>query len=65
MTKTVKPQIVALKTLFETKKELENPRKFLVNIEIDTRKWIQKDIDEKKENVSINVWKITTYSRDI
>jgi hypothetical protein len=37
--KNIKSQNIRLKTLFDTKEELENLRIFLINIEIVTRKW--------------------------
>jgi hypothetical protein len=43
----MKSQTITLKTLFETKKDIENLEKFLIDIEIVTRKWI---LEESKEN---------------
>jgi predicted hydrolase (HD superfamily) len=36
------------------KNELENLGKFLINIEIATRKWILRDLDEDEEEETIN-----------
>jgi hypothetical protein len=49
----MKPQAITLKTLFGTKKDIENPRIFLINTEIATRKWILRDTNEdiEKKNV--------------
>ncbi len=49
----MKSQIIKLKIFFETKKDLENLRKFLINIEIVTKKWNLKNTgkDEKNEQI--------------
>jgi hypothetical protein len=46
----MKSQTISLKTLFETKKSIENLRKFLIDIEIVTRKWILEDLKENEED---------------
>ncbi len=46
----MKPQTTTLKTLFETKKGLENLGEFLINTEIATRKWILGETEETVEN---------------
>jgi hypothetical protein len=52
----MKPRVVTLKTLFETKKGLENLGKFLISTEIATRRWILGDVDDEEEKEkSINV----------
>jgi hypothetical protein len=45
----MKSQTTTLKTLFETKKNIENLRKFLIDTEIATRKWILEDTKENEE----------------
>jgi hypothetical protein len=45
----MKSQTTTLKTLFETKKNIENLRKFLIDTEIVTRKWILEDTKENEE----------------
>jgi hypothetical protein len=45
----MKSQDITLKTLFGTKKRLENLRIFLINTEIATRKWILGDVDDENE----------------
>jgi hypothetical protein len=45
----MKPQDTTLKTLFGTKKGLENLGIFLINTEIATRKWILGDVEEENE----------------
>jgi hypothetical protein len=54
----MKFQIITLKTLFETKKNIENLRKFLINIEIVTRRWILSDLNEENEDEE-DEWKIS------
>jgi hypothetical protein len=49
----MKSQDTTLKTLFETKKNLENLRIILINIEIVTRKWILSDVDDENEKKSV------------
>ncbi len=44
----MKPQNITLKTLFETKKRIENLAQFLINIEIVTRKWILEDLEDSE-----------------
>jgi hypothetical protein len=44
----MKSQIITLKTLFETKKKIKNLKKFLIDTEIVTRKWILKDTKENE-----------------
>ncbi len=51
--KNMKSQDTTLKTLFETKKNLENLRIILINIEIVTRKWILSDVDDENEKKSV------------
>jgi ribonuclease HI len=51
--KNMKSQNTTLKTLFETKKSLENLRIFLINTEIATRKWILSDVDEENDEESV------------
>jgi hypothetical protein len=48
----MKPQDITLKTLFGTKKSLENSRIFLINTEIATRKWILSDVEDENEKKS-------------
>jgi hypothetical protein len=48
MINEMKPQTTTLKTLFETKKDIENLGKFLIDTEIATRKWILEDAKEEK-----------------
>ncbi len=48
----MKPQITTLKTLFETKKGIENLGAFLINIEIATRRWILKDFEDNDEDTN-------------
>jgi hypothetical protein len=50
MINEMKSQTTTLKTLFETKKDIEKLRKFLIDTEIATRKWILEDAKEEKEN---------------
>ncbi len=50
MINQMKCQIITLKTLFETKKDLENLKKFLIDIEIVTRRWILEDLEENEQN---------------
>ncbi len=50
MINEMKSQITTLKTLFEIKKDIENLRKFLIDTEIVTRKWILRDTKENEEN---------------
>jgi hypothetical protein len=45
----MKSQTTTLKTLFETKKNIENLKKFLIDTEIVTRKWILEDTKENEE----------------
>jgi hypothetical protein len=45
-------QITTLKTLFGTKKGIENSGTFLVTTEIATRKWILRDLEENEEDES-------------
>jgi hypothetical protein len=45
----MKPQDTTLKTLFGTKKGLENLGIFLINTEIATRKWILSDVEDENE----------------
>jgi hypothetical protein len=45
----MKPQVITLKTLFETKKDIENLGTFLINTETATRKWILGDTDKEIE----------------
>jgi ribonuclease HI len=47
MINQMKSQITTLKTLFKTTKDIKNLRKFLIDIEIVTRKWI---LENTKEN---------------
>jgi hypothetical protein len=54
MINDMKPQIVSLKIIFETKKELKHLENFLTNNEIVTRKWTLRDVDENDENTSTN-----------
>ncbi len=49
MINQMKSQTTTLKTLFETKKNIENLRKFLIDTEIATRKWILEDTKENEE----------------
>jgi hypothetical protein len=49
MINQMKSQTTTLKTLFETKKSIENLRKFLIDTEIVTRKWILEDTKENEE----------------
>jgi hypothetical protein len=44
----IKPQTTTLKTLFGTKKGIENLAKFLIDTEIATRRWILGDSDENE-----------------
>ncbi len=46
----MKSQTITLKTLFQTKKDIENLRTFLINIEIVTRRWILRDLKENEEH---------------
>jgi hypothetical protein len=50
MINEMKPQTTTLKTLFGTKKGIENLGKFLIDTEIATRKWILGDTEEDEEN---------------
>jgi ribonuclease HI len=50
MINEMKSQTTTLKTLFEIKKDIENLKKFLIDIEIVTRKWILRDTKENEEN---------------
>jgi hypothetical protein len=50
MINQMKSQTTTLKTLFGTKKDIENLRKFLIDTEIATRKWILEDTKEHKKN---------------
>ncbi len=50
MINEMKSQTTTLKTLFGTKKDIENLGKFLIDTEIATRKWILEDTEEEKEN---------------
>jgi hypothetical protein len=45
----MKPQTITLKTLFGTKKDIENLGKFLIDTEIATRMWILRDLKENEE----------------
>jgi hypothetical protein len=49
MINQMKSQTTTLKILFETKKNIENLRKFLIDTEIVTRKWILEDTNENEE----------------
>ncbi len=46
----MKSQNFTLKTLFETKKDIENLKIFLINIEIVTRKWILRNVKKNNED---------------
>ncbi len=48
MINQMKSQTITLKTLFETKKRIENLKKFLIDTEIATRKWILEDTKENE-----------------
>jgi ribonuclease HI len=50
----MKPQNITLKTLFETKKGIENLANFLINIEIVTRKWILGDLEDNEREETQN-----------
>ncbi len=50
MINQMKPQSTTLKTLFETKKSIENLRKFLIDTEIATRRWILEDSEENESD---------------
>jgi hypothetical protein len=49
MIKNMKPQNATLKTLFGTKKGIENLGIFLINIEFVTRSWILGDTNEDED----------------
>jgi hypothetical protein len=49
MINQMKPQTTTLKTLFGTKKGIENLRKFLIDTEIVTRRWILGDSEENEQ----------------
>jgi hypothetical protein len=53
MINQMKSQTTTLKILFETNKDIENLKKFLIDIEIVTRKWILRDSEENDENIWI------------
>jgi hypothetical protein len=46
----MKSQTITLKILFETKKDLENLKEFLINTKMITRRWILSDSEEVVEN---------------
>ncbi len=48
MIKKMKSQNITLKTLFETKKDIENLRIFLIDIKIVTKRWILRDMNENE-----------------
>jgi cyanophycinase-like exopeptidase len=50
MINEMKSQTTTLKTLFETKKGIGHLKKFLVDTEIATRRWILRDTEEDEEN---------------
>jgi ribonuclease HI len=60
----IKSQTITLKTLFETKKNIENLKKFLIDIEIVTRKWILEDSKENEEDEWKNHLEIMRHSDD-
>jgi hypothetical protein len=49
MINEMKSQTITFKTLFETQKSIDNLEKFLINIEIATRKWILKNTKENEK----------------
>jgi hypothetical protein len=49
MINQMKPQTTTLKTLFGTKKGIENLAKFLIDTEIATRRWILGDSEENEQ----------------
>jgi hypothetical protein len=49
MIKNMKPQNTTLKTIFRTKKGIENLGIFLINTEIVTRRWILGDTNEDED----------------
>jgi hypothetical protein len=50
----MKSQNITLKTLFETKKEIENLANFLINIESVTRKWILEGLENNETEETQN-----------
>jgi hypothetical protein len=55
MINEMKFQTITFKTLFETKKNIDNLEKFLINTEIVTRKWILENTKENKKKWTKNL----------